>query len=138
MTGRRWVRAIGRALPCLLMASLLVTLGCKAGANNNDGSGPLPCTNLSFTRALSSPANGDVYLQGVTSTCSTIDVSVDVANLSGIFTVGFDLTFPSSIVSYQTFFKGSLLQKNNPATPPYFLVTNPSPGSLQVAMSRFA
>jgi hypothetical protein len=93
------------------------------------------CTALSFNRALVSPSSGDVYFEQSTTSCSTIDVSVLISNLTGIWTVGFDMTFPSSLIDYQSFTTGPLLLKGNPLNTPVVVVT-PSSGVLDVAMSR--
>jgi hypothetical protein len=127
-----------RAAHRIVVTAALLLLPCCGGAKD-DSAGPLPCTNLSFTRALTtSPAAGDVYFSPVTNSCSSIDVAVNVANLSGIYTVGFDLTFPAAVVGYQSYSLGPLLLQGNPVNQPIVVVQNSSAGELQVAMSRRA
>lgn len=117
------------------IATLLLVAGCKGGSSSSND--VLPCTNISFTPALTSPASGDVYLQAI-GACDHIDVLVQVNNLSGIWTVGFDLTYPASALSYQgTYFEGPVLKQGSPATPPFFYVISPSAGSLQVTITRW-
>lgn len=116
------------------IATLLLAAGCKGGGSS--GNDVIPCTNLSFTPALLSPANGDVYLQGITSNCNSVDVSVSIANLSGIFTVSFDLAYPPALVSYQSYIEGPVILQGSPANTPVFVVNSASSGSLQVTMSR--
>ena len=60
-----------------------------------------------------------------------------VADLGGIFSVGFDLTYPEAILRYDGFTAGPLLWKRSPSVPPLSLVKE-SGGSLQVSMTRLA
>jgi len=129
MSGKvfRPARAIAALVACLALAA------CSGGGGG--GSDPVTCTSLTFNRALASPASGDVYFEQSTNNCSTIDVSVLISNLTGIWTVGFDLTYPSSLLDYQSYTVGPLLLKGSPLNAPVVVVT-PSSGGLDVAMSR--
>ncbi len=128
------VRRLRRVLVAAI-ATLLLAAGCKGGGSS--GSDVIPCTNISFTPALTSPVSGDVYLQAI-GACDHVDVLMQVSNLSGIWTVGFDLTYPASALSYQgTYFEGPVMNQGSPGTPPLFIVSSPSAGSLQVTMTRF-
>jgi len=106
---------------------------CKGGGGSDNNS-PTPCTDITFDAADTAPAAGDVFLSPTGSTCSTVNVSVLVNSLSGLFTVGFDLTFPSSVLQYDNYTVGPLLQKSS-TNAPLVLVTAVS-GGLQVAMTR--
>lgn len=130
---RRSLTRVGR----VGLALTLALVGCGGGGGGG-GSAPIPCTNLSFARAIAAPGPGDVYLDGGAATCSTLDVNVLVANLTGIWTVGFDLTYAAPLLRYDSFVKGPLLLKGSPANAPAFFVTNPTAGHLQVFMTRFA
>lgn len=110
--------------------------GCGGGGGGDD-SDPVVCTNLAFDSVLVTPSDGDVYFEESTSTCTDINIVVLVTNLNDIFTAGFDLTFPASLLQYDSFTLGPLLQKGNPLTDPFVNVT-PVPGGLQVLMTRFA
>ncbi|HUD71738.1 MAG TPA: cohesin domain-containing protein [Dongiaceae bacterium] len=127
---RRLPRAAGSA--SLLLVALLA-LSCGGGGGG--GSDALPCTTLTFDRALSTLANGDVYLDQASGTCSTVGVGVLVNNLSRIWTVSFDLNFPSSLLTYDSFTLGPLLQKGSPASPPLVFVTQVG-STVQVTMTR--
>jgi len=94
------------------------------------------CTNLTFDRALVGPSAGDVYFDESSSTCSTLEVGILVSNLTGIFTAGFDLSFPPAMLQYDSYTLGPLLLKGNPQTAPFVLVT-PVAGGLQITMTRF-
>jgi hypothetical protein len=113
---------------------LLCLVGCGGGGGGD--SDPVTCTSLSFERALAAPSAGDVYFEESGSTCSTLEISVLISNLSGIFTAGFDLTYPASMLQYESYTLGPLLLKGNPQTPPFVLVT-PVAGGLQITMTRF-
>ena len=115
---------------------LALGLGCTGSGNNNDGNSVIPCNSISLTGTLGSPAAGDVYLLSSSSNCDVIDIGVWVTNLSGIFTVGFELTYPSSIIEYQSFSPGPLLYRGTPPIAPLFFVT-PSPGDLVVSGTLF-
>ena len=134
---QRLAHAPSRAWCALVLLALGGTLlACGGGGGGNDHD-PVTCTNLSFTRALVTPTGGDVYLDEAATSCSSVDVAVIVNSLSGIFTVGFDLTVPSALLSYQSHTVGPLFLKGNPQNPPQVFV-NPGPGSVQVTMTRFA
>lgn len=114
------------------MALGLGFAGCSGGEDS-----PTPCLPASFTPAIATVAAGDVFLGEQTSTCNSVVVSVLVNDLSGIFTVGFDVTFPAAVLSYDSYTAGPLLLKGPPATNPVFLVTNSAPGVIQVTATRF-
>ncbi|HZN02503.1 MAG TPA: hypothetical protein VFD06_02835 [Candidatus Polarisedimenticolia bacterium] len=117
------------------LCAALVLGGCGGGGGGDDDDSPT-CTNLSFDRAMVTPGVGDIYMDQASSTCSTLDVVVLVSNLSGIFTVGFDLTYPTSALQYQSYSVGPLMLKGNPTQPPLVLVS-PLATGIQITMTRF-
>jgi len=131
----RSLRKAGAALGAILLA---LGLGCNGGGGGGDS--VTPCTSISFTSSITNLSNGDVYLLSRSSSCDQVDVSVMVRNLSGIFTVGFEITYPSAILAYpvkQGFTAGPLLYQGSPVNAPLFLVTNASPGNLVVSGTLF-
>ena len=124
----------GRALPRALAwaTALLLLAGCHG---NESSPTPIPCTDLDFQGAITAMANGDVFLAKDAATCSRLDVAVMVNNLTGIWTVGFDLVYPASEIRYDSYTLGPLLQKGAPANPPVVFVNQTTSG-LQVTMSR--
>jgi hypothetical protein len=118
----------------VLLATLLLA---ACGGGGGDGDDALPCTTLVFDRALANLADGDVYLDQASGTCSTIGVSVLVNNLTGIWTVGFDLAYPTNVLSYDSFTLGPLLQKGPPTFPVFVEVTEIG-GRVRVSMTRFS
>ena len=120
------------SLAALLLVGL--GLGCSKGGGGNDVT---PCTPMLFSASLTSPAAGDVSLASSSASCDVVDIETRVTDLSGIFTVGFTLTYPSSAIEYQGFTAGALLYQGNPPTAPQFFVTNPSPGTLVVSGTLF-
>src|SRR6185436_336273 len=117
----------------VLLAALLAFACGGGGGGDSDA---VVCTALTFDRALSTLSNGDVYLDQASGTCSTIGVSVLVNNLADIWTVSFDLNFPSSLLSYASYTVGPLLLKGSPSMTP-FVQVNQVGGTVQVTMSRF-
>ncbi len=119
------------------LAAILIALapGCNSGGGG--GNSVTPCTSISFTSSITSLSAGDVYLLSRSSSCDEVDISVMVRNLSGIFTVGFEITYPSSILAYQSNTAGPLLYQGNPPTAPLFLVNSSSPGDLVVSGTLF-
>ena len=115
-----------------LATGLIALAGCSSSSEDN-GPPVLPCTDLLLRPDLTSPAAGDVYLLQIDATCTTVDVAVYVKDLSGIFTVGFDLVYPAAQLSYVSFTLGPLLQKDGATILPF---VNPTPGGLQVTASR--
>lgn len=128
-------RRLRQGLVLLIVSLLLPGVGCKGGGSS--GNDAVPCTSISFTGALGSPTSGDVFLFSSGSSCDAVDISVLVTNLSGIFTVGFEINYPSSVIAYQSFSPGPLLQQGSPPIAPQFFVTNPSPGDIVVSGTLF-
>jgi hypothetical protein len=129
-------RARSRARQAGVMLGLLVSLlswNCKGGGD--EGTSAAPCTDITFTAANTSPASGDVFMSQTGSTCTTLQVSVVVNDLTGIFTVGFDLNYPSTRLQYNTYTVGPLLQKSA-SNSPIVLVDAATAGLIKVAMSR--
>lgn len=118
---------------CAVVAAAALVLGCGGGGGGSDA---VPCTTLSFDRVLQTPADGDVYLDQSTGTCSTVDVGVVVTNLSGVFTAGFDIAYPANLLQYSSYTLGPLMQKDSPATAPLVIVTQ-SGGTVQFSVTRF-
>lgn len=127
-------RSAGRLsrLSFICAAVALIVCGCSGGGGGSD---PVTCTSLSFDRALATPAGGDVYLDQAAGTCSTIDIAVLVNNLSGIWSVSFDMSYPTGLLAYQSFTVGPLLQKGAPLNAPVVVVKT-SGSDVQVTMSR--
>ena len=127
-------RSAGRLsrLPLICAAVTLIVCGCSGGGGGSD---PVTCTSLSFDRALATPSSGDVYLNQAAGTCSTIDIAVLVNNLTGIWSVSFDISYPTGLLAYQSFTVGPLLQKGAPLNAPVVVVTT-SGSDVQVTMSR--
>lgn len=118
------------------LALATILLGCSSGGDESIDS--TPCSNMEFAGANATPVNGDVFLQEVPtiySTCASIDVRVVVNNLTDIWTVGFDLTYPGTLVSYTGYTLGPLLQQGGTTSPLLVFVTGSS-GALNVSASR--
>jgi hypothetical protein len=119
---------------CALFSVAFLAVGCGGGGGGD--SDVAPCTTLTFDRALTAPGNGDVYFQQANSTCSTIDVSVVISNLNGIWTTSFDIAYPANLLDFDDYELGPLLKKGPPVNPPQ-VILNDNPGNLEVTASRF-
>jgi hypothetical protein len=127
---------VGRARPAAGVAAVAALLALGCGGGGGDGGGDaMPCTTLSFDRALQTPSAGDVYLEQSAATCGTVDVAVVVANLDGIFTVGFDIAYPTNLLQYSSWTLGPLMQKDNPQNTPTVIATE-SGGTVQITVTR--
>lgn len=124
--------ACGRLAVCSLVLGIALT-----GCGGDDESDPSPmCTELQFSKALNSFSPGDVFLrQSPLGNCSTVDIEVAISNLSGIWTISFDLLYPSSLVDYESITLGPLLQQGSPVNAPLVIV-NEGIGSVQVTITR--
>ncbi|MBI4168789.1 MAG: hypothetical protein HY510_02485 [Acidobacteria bacterium] len=129
LDGQRLRHAMGRAVACAVV--LLLAGACRG----DDRRRPPPCLELDFRNAMFTAAAGDVFLERAAASCSTVEVSVMVADLTGIWTVGFDLEFPSTLIRYDGYVMGPLLLKGAPLNPPVVLV-NETGSRLQVTLSR--
>jgi hypothetical protein len=96
------------------------------------------CAPPSFEAALSEPAATDIFLAPGAATCTNLEVEVAAHAISGLFTVSFDLRYPSGILKYEGKTPGPLMRQGSPKTAPVFLVQNPEPGILIVTLTRFA
>lgn len=114
----------------------LVLAACGGGGGGSDHDTPM-CTNLTFDRAMVTPGTGDIYMDQAASTCTSLDVVILVSNLTGIFSVSFDLTYPTTALQYQSYSLGPLMLKGNPSTPPSVIVL-PTATGIKIAMTRFS
>jgi hypothetical protein len=134
LIGHRVPRRPVSALAVVVVALLLAACGGGGGGDSHDT--PM-CTNLSFDRAMVTPGAGDIYMDQASSTCTTLDVVILVSNLTGIFSVSFDLTYPTSALQYQSYTMGPLMLKGNPSNPPQVIV-QPTSAGISIAMTRFS
>ena len=124
--------ACGRLAVCSLVLGISL-IGC--GGDDESDFSPI-CTEVEFSKALISISPGDVFLrQSLLGNCSTVDIEVAVSDLSGIWTVSFDLVYPSALVDYESITLGPLLQKGSPMNPPLVIV-NQGIGNVQVTITR--
>lgn len=135
MNGRHALRRRASVLASGLCAALVLG-GCGGGGGGDDDD-PVVCTNLAFDRAMVTPVAGDIYMDQAASTCSSLDVVILVSNLSGIFSVSFDLTYPTGALQYQSYSLGPLMLKGNPTNAPLVVVSALSTG-IKVAITRFS
>jgi hypothetical protein len=126
-------RLLDRLTPRVLgWAVVLLSLG---GCGGGEDANPPGCLELDFLQAITTIVDGDVFLWEGLASCSTVDVAVMVRSLTGIWTVGFDLTYPSSLIQYESYTLGPLLLKDSPVNPPVVLVNQIASG-VQVTISR--
>ncbi len=128
--------ARGRLAPLVFGVALAVLCGA-CGGGGDDAPLSIGCTDLTFTASNVSPVPGDVYFLQTSSSCNTLEVGVFIQDLTGIFTVGFDLNYPDGELDFvmpPTI--GPLLIKGSPVNAPIVIVREPTAGTLQVGVSR--
>lgn len=121
----------------LALALGVMLVACSSGGEESISS-TTPCTDMDFAASISTPSGGDVFFREVSSiytTCSNIEIQVIVNDLTDIYTVGFDLSYPDSLVSYDSVTLGPLLKQGSPTNPP-IPVVHESSGALQVSATR--
>jgi len=119
-----------------LLALLLFFPACSAGGDEG-GSDPLSCTlNTGFSGRGS--AVGTIILQTASTSCGQLSLNVVFTGISKVFTVGFDITYPTAAFAFDGFTQGPLLKQGSPSMPPFFSVTEPSHGRVAVFASRFS
>jgi hypothetical protein len=123
------------AVSAVVLGAAILFAGCGGGGGGDEDSPT--CTNLTFDRAMVTPGSGDIYMDQASSTCSSLDVVFLVSNLSGIFSISFDLTYPTSALQYQSYTLGPLMLKGNPTNQPVVIVSATANG-IKVAMTRLA
>ena len=134
-TGIRRLRPLEITLILLLP---LLLLACSSSAEEDDAGDPLGCTlNTSFVER--SMQSGSVILQTESTPCGELNLDVAFNGVSDIFTVGFDLTYPTGVFTFDSYTEGPLLKQGSPVTPPFFSVTHdPGTGRIQVFATRFS
>jgi len=139
------MRTMNRSYRYLLLAAVLCALlmplaaaGCSSKAEeDDDGGDPLACSlNTSFVGRTH--ASGTVILQASSLSCGEIQLDVLFTGISNIFTVGFDVTYPTGMLSYDSYQTGPLLLQGSPTLTPFFSVSESSPGRIQVFATRFS
>ena len=134
-------RGTRRARPCgitLLLLLPLLLLACASSKEEDNGGDPLGCTlNTSFVER--SVQSGSVILRTESTPCAELNLDVAFNGVSDIFTVGFDLTYPTGVFTFDGYTEGPLLKQGPPATPPFFSVTHdPGTGRILVFATRFS
>jgi hypothetical protein len=119
----------GRAGPAALLALALAAAAPEARA-----ACPLPA----FRGVLQEPRPGDLYLRAGRATCTTLEIEIAAQDVSGIFTVAFDLAYPADLLKFEGHAAGPLLTQNAPRTPPLVLARGATAGRVQVSITRFA
>lgn len=123
-----------RAAPTLALA-LLAAVGVACGGGGGGG-GPTqpPLPSLVFTPA-GAAANGSVALVRSNGTDpTTLVLEVRVREVAGLYGVAFDLTFPETVLRFDTASEGSFLSAGGAATA--FQVAPVGSGRLVVGLSR--
>jgi hypothetical protein len=129
---RRRVPAV--AGPLLLAAGLLLLPACGGGGGGGGGGTdpPPPMSGLTFTAAGS--ATGPAMLLRRTGTGNQVlELEVAVQNASGLYGLFFDLTYPSSVLSFEGASEGGFLSSGG--NPTAFQVSE-SQGRLVVGLTR--
>jgi hypothetical protein len=131
-----WRRTLRTRLTLLLLIPLAL-LACSSDKAEDDDGDPLSCSlNTVFVgRQLE---NGAVVLRSESTPCGELNLEVALASVPNIFTVGFDITYPTGTFLFDSYTEGPLLKQGSPATPPLFNVTHdPATGRIQVFATRF-
>jgi hypothetical protein len=127
-----------RWLPLLALAgSMAAALLCGGCSSEEEEDDPLSCSlNTSFT-APASPSTGKVTLQTSSTPCGELNLDVVFTNITDIFTVGFDLTYPVGTFVFDGYSEGPLLKQGSPSLAPSFVVSHDSAsGRVSVWASR--
>jgi hypothetical protein len=128
------MRMASRRVAVSGLALVLALAGCASGGDEPpSGSG---CSSITFTPAVTAPADGDVFLSAPLNTCTDLNLTVMIDDLSGVYTVSFDLAYPGTVLRYAACLVGPLLTKQGPQSAPVCLVTETGAGRLAVAISR--
>ncbi len=129
------VRGRSIASVAALLSLVLLLPACSSGGDGGDDSDPLACSlNTHFSEGILQ--NAAFLLQTASTPCGQLNLDVTVTSVSNIWTVGFDVTYPDSIFSYDGFTEGPLLLQGSPATPPFFIVNEIGPGRIAVFATR--
>lgn len=124
----------GRPVAAPALAIVLALLGCASGGDDPVTGGG--CSSITFTPGVTSPANADVFLAAPLNTCTDLNLNVLIDDLSGVYTVSFDLAYPAAVLRYASCAVGPLLTKQSPQSTPICVVTETGAGRLTVAVSR--
>jgi hypothetical protein len=119
-----------------MVALVLLGIACGGGGGGGGGGGPTqpPLPSLVYTPA-GAAANGSVALvraNGADPT--TLVLEVRVREVAGLYGAAFDLTFPETVLRFDTASEGTFLSAGGAATA--FQVAPAGTGSLVVGISR--
>ncbi|HEV8629304.1 MAG TPA: cohesin domain-containing protein, partial [Thermoanaerobaculia bacterium] len=106
------------------------------GGGGGGGGGPTPPTQPppSVTFAPSSTGAGIGLAQGATTTSSTLVLEVRATQVTALYGVAFDLTYPNALLRLQGFRAGTFLSSGGAQISTQ--VAESSPGHLVVGLSR--
>lgn len=119
-------------------AGLAIALLAACGGGGGGGGGgptepPPPPTAFTFTASGASGASTVTLAQGAGTNATTFVLEVRANQVSGLYGVAFDLTYPSAALAFMQGAQGTILSNGAPTA---FQVSEPSPGTLVVGLSR--
>ncbi|MGD8375350.1 MAG: cohesin domain-containing protein [Acidobacteriota bacterium] len=129
---RRFGRTSGNSLhAALLLAVALLGPSCGGDGGGTPAGGPC----LEFSPAAS-PVPGTVSTRVVANGCSTIDLELQITDVTDVFAVQFTVTFDPLVVAFESMSTaGSLLESDGASLG---MQIDPSPGMVDIGVTRLA
>jgi hypothetical protein len=126
------MKRLGTALVLALVSVLCACGGGGGGAVG--GGGGSTNVNAAFVADVPSPGADSVSLAEASSSGAAVTVAVNLTDVSGVYSAGFDLTFDSSRVSFEGYSPGTVLEQGgNSAT---YAVNQVTAGRIRVGATR--
>ena len=117
-----------RAARAALAAALLV-VACGGGGGGGGGTTPPP--SIVYTPGGSPSGSALVLVEGSGGSATQLLLNLDARSVSGLYGVGFDLLYPSGVLTFVGVTKGSFFSGNTSLQ-----VNSSNPGRLIVGFSR--
>ena len=118
----------------LALVSVLCACGGGGGAADGGGGGGSTNVNAGFVPDVASPGANSVSLAESSSSGNAVTVNVNLTDVSGVYSAGFDLTFDSSRVTFQGYTPGSVLEQGG--NTPTYAVNQVTAGRIRVGATR--
>ncbi len=115
-----------------VLAGLLFAFAAACGGGGGGGTPTQPLPSLTFQAAGTAGANSISLVEASGSSATRLRLTVHAEQLTGLFGVAFDLTYPNGVLAYDTAAAGAFLG----GTSTSFQVAETAPGRLVVGYTR--
>ena len=120
-------------LALVLTALLAAACGGGGGGGGGPTEPPPPQTGITFTASGATGGNTVTLASGAGTNSNTLVLEVRANQVTGLFGLAFDLSYPSTVLTFTQGTEGTVLSSGAPTS---FQVREVSPGNLVVGLTR--